>query len=148
MPAITLEKYEDVAAARSAVVKEAFEWVGTPYAHAHDIKGAGVDCAMLLVRVYVDCGLIPAFDPRPYHAQWFLHHDEPRYMNFVQEYGHRVDDPLPGDIAMYNFGRHAAHGAIVVDAYTMIHAYRLSRRVIHDLKTSLEGRLDSYWSLF
>ena len=44
-------------AQRAAVVAEARSWIGTPYHHAADVKGHGVDCAMLLIRVYCDCRL-------------------------------------------------------------------------------------------
>jgi hypothetical protein len=30
-----------------------------------DLKGVGVDCGMLIVRVFVDTGLCAPFDPRP-----------------------------------------------------------------------------------
>jgi cell wall-associated NlpC family hydrolase len=55
---------------RARVVKEAVGWLGTPYRHQADIKGAGVDCGMLLVRVFVDTGLVAPFDPRPYENDW------------------------------------------------------------------------------
>jgi len=48
------------------VLDEARAWIGTPYHHAADKKGVGVDCAMLPVRVYCDLGIVPMFDPRPY----------------------------------------------------------------------------------
>ena len=38
-------------ALREAVVTEAKTWIGTPFHHAARIKGAGVDCLMLLSRV-------------------------------------------------------------------------------------------------
>ena len=62
-------------AERAMVVAEARSWIGTPYHHAADIKGknGGADCAMLLVRVYCDLGLVEKFDPRPYTRDWFLH---------------------------------------------------------------------------
>ena len=68
---------------RAAVVAEARSWIGTPYHHAADVKGHGVDCAMLLVRVYCDLGLIEPFDPRPYTRDWFLHRSEERYLGFL-----------------------------------------------------------------
>ena len=60
-------------------------WIGTPYHHAADVKGrtGGVDCAMLLVRVYCDRGLVEKFDPRPYTRDWFLHRNEERYLGFL-----------------------------------------------------------------
>ena len=52
---------------RQRIVEEARSWLGTPYHHQAMVKGAGVDCAMILVAVYRAVGLIPAgFDPRPY----------------------------------------------------------------------------------
>ena len=40
------------------VVAEARKWIGTPYHNCADVQGAGVDCGMLLVRVFVDSGLV------------------------------------------------------------------------------------------
>jgi hypothetical protein len=58
--------------ARRRLVREARAWVGTPYHPGADLRGVGVDCGMLLVRVFVDAGLGPAFDPRPYPQDWHL----------------------------------------------------------------------------
>ena len=41
---------------REKIVAEARSWIGTPYHNCADIKGVGVDCGMLLVRVFVDLG--------------------------------------------------------------------------------------------
>ena len=37
---------------REAVIREAKSWIGTPFHHAARIKGAGVDCLMLLAEIY------------------------------------------------------------------------------------------------
>ena len=50
---------------RARVVAEARRWIGTPYHACADLRGIGVACGMLLVRIYVDLGLLPPFDPRP-----------------------------------------------------------------------------------
>lgn len=110
------------AAQRAAVVAEARSWLGTPYHHLGDIKGAGVDCAMFLVRVYVDAGMVPAFDPRPYPTDWHLHRGEERYLGVVLDRAHEVASPKPGDIALYRFGRALSHSAIVLDWPNVIHA--------------------------
>jgi cell wall-associated NlpC family hydrolase len=108
---------------RQRVVREAQSWLGTPYHDNGDVKGAGVDCGMLLVRVYVDTGLVPAFDPRPYPAQWSLHQKAERYLEIVRTYAHEIPGPpLPGDIAMFKFGLTYSHGAIVVAWPRLIHA--------------------------
>lgn len=117
-------------AEQSAVVAEALTWLGTPYHHHGDVKGAGVDCAMILVRVFHAVGLIPDIDPRPYPPDWHLHRDAERYLGWVQQYADEVTTPAPGDIVMFQFGRCVAHGAIVIDWPLVIHAHMQSREVV------------------
>lgn len=128
---------------RSAVVKEAMSWLGTPYAHAADIKGAGVDCGMILVRVYADlCGL-GNYDPRPYPIDWHLHRDGERYLEEILPHAHEIfTDPLPGDILLYRYGRTYSHSAIVIDYPTVIHAFKHDRCVLlaDASKFPFEGR--------
>ena len=95
------------------MVAEARSWVGTPYHGCADVKGAGVDCGMLLVRVFVDLGLTEPFDPRPYPSDWHLHRSEERYLGFVFERGREVAEPQPGDVAVFRYGRCYSHGGIV-----------------------------------
>ncbi len=83
---------------RAAVVAEARSWIGTPYHNCADIKGVGVDCGMLLVRVFVDTGLCQPFDPRPYPIDWHLHRGEERYLGFVFDRSREVTEPQPGDV--------------------------------------------------
>ena len=54
---------------RFAVVAAARAWLGTPYHHAADIRGVGVDCAMILVRVFCDLGLVPSLRSAPVHER-------------------------------------------------------------------------------
>jgi len=124
---------------RSLVVAAARSWLGTPYHHAADVKGAGVDCAMILIRVFADLGLIENFDPRPYTKDWFLHRDEERYMGHLLARAREVDPstgsgPLPGDIMLFKIGRCFAHGGIVVvaDPLAIVHAFAPARRVVED----------------
>jgi cell wall-associated NlpC family hydrolase len=133
---------------RGEVVAEALSWVGTRYHHCADVKGHGVDCAMILVRIYCDLGIAPAFDPRPYAPQWYLHRGETIYLNWIAKYAHQVDEPQPGDISLFNFGRHAAHGAVVIDELRMVHAYQPAKAVEVTERRSLESQLHSHWSPF
>jgi len=137
-------------AIREDIVRAALGWEGTPFHDRARVKGAGVDCVNLLVAAFSEAGLIPAADLEPYAPQWFLHRDEPRFLQGLAQYGARQIDPaaaLPGDMLMYNFGRHAAHGAIVVDAQTIVHAYKPVGRVTRGSRRELEDRLDSAWTL-
>jgi NlpC/P60 family putative phage cell wall peptidase len=135
---------------RAEVVAEARSWLGTPYQHAQATRGVAVDCGMLLVRVYVNLGIAPAFDPRPYPAQWYMHQTEEKYIGWLKKYCDKIDASAvrPADIALYRFGRCAAHGAIIVDDDHMIHAYMPAKRVELRMRNDRmpHGTLDSYWS--
>lgn len=137
--------------ARAAVLAEAMTWIRTPWHHAARVKGAGVDCAQFLIAVYVAAGLIDDFSPDSYPPDWHLHRDEQRFMNNLMRYTERVDSPLPGDVAMFQYGRHAAHGSLVIepDAPTIIHAWRDEGMVtITDLSTNpLRGRLAGFYRM-
>lgn len=119
---------------RARIVAEARSWRGTPYHHQADVKGVGVDCALLLVRVCVDLGFSAPFDPRPYPTDWFLHRDEERFLGFVWERAHKVDRPKPGDVIVMRCGRCFAHGGVVtgVDPLVIVHAFQPYGRVIEE----------------
>ena len=122
---------------QTEVVAEAKTWLQTPYHHHADVKGEGVDCAMILVRVYGECGLIPEIDPRPYPQDWHLHRDAERYLGWIEKYADKVDAPEPGDIAMFQFGRCVAHAAIVIEWPIVLHALAQHREVVlSDISTS------------
>jgi len=119
---------------RAAVVAEARSWIGTPYHPSADVKGAGVDCGMLLVRVFVDAGLCAPFDPRPYPPDWHLHRSGERYLGFVFDRACEVSAPQPGDVVTYRFGRCYSHGGIVTQATPLriVHAYQSARLVLEE----------------
>ncbi len=56
--------------ARQAVIAEAVTWIGTPFHHAARVKGAGVDCLMLLAEVYERAGAAPHVVPPFYVQDW------------------------------------------------------------------------------
>lgn len=140
---------------RATIVAEARKWVGTPYHNCADIVGAGVDCGMLLVRVFVDLGLIAPFDPRPYPSDWHLHRSAERYLGFVHDRFKEVQRPNPGDIAVFRYGRCYSHGAIVTGAapVTLVHAYQPYGIVIEEMLSanislSSPKRAVRYFALF
>ncbi len=138
-----------IAAQRARVVELAREWLGTPYHHHGDVQGAGVDCAMLLVRVFSDAGMIPSIDPRPYPYDWHMHRDAERYMGWVEQYARRVDAPLPGDVILWRFGRTFSHGAIYIGNGRIIHSYLNIGCVLGTVADAqLAGRKAIYYSLF
>ncbi len=110
---------------RAAIVAEARRWIGTPYHNCADLRGVGVDCGMLIVRVFVDTGLCAPFDPRPYPPDWHLHRSDERYLGFVFDRCAEVEEPRPGDILVFRYGRCYSHGGIVTIAapLTIVHAF-------------------------
>lgn len=133
---------------REQIVAEARGWLRTPYRHMARVKGAGVDCAMLLLEVYQATGLVPVFDIDFYPPDWHLHRGEERYLRHITEHAHQVAVPQPGDVALFRFARCVSHGAIVVKWPTVIHAYFRQGVVLADANGGeLAGRLDSFWSV-
>lgn len=127
---------------RKRIVEEAYSWLGTPYHHQAMVKGAGVDCAMILVAIYREAGLLPAdFDPRPYPQDWHLHRDEERYLGWVLKVCHETGAPQPGDVVVWKFGRTFSHGAVYVGDNKIIHSY-IGRGVVLDEldQAELSGR--------
>jgi NlpC/P60 family putative phage cell wall peptidase len=109
---------------RRAIVAQAQEWIGTPFHHAARIKGAGVDCLMLLAEVYERAGVTGHVAPPFYVPDWHLHRDVERYMAGLLRYARPIEGPPePGDIALFRFGRTFSHGAIVIEWPRLIHAY-------------------------
>jgi len=133
---------------RAEIVQEAMSWIHTPYHHAADVKGVGVDCAMILIRIYSKLGHIPMdVDPRPYPQHWYLHHDEERYLGWIWKYAEKVDVPLPGDIALYRFGRTISHGGIIMDDKTLLHADAHAKKVELCWLATMANRFEGYWSI-
>lgn len=142
---------------RAAVVREARSWIGTPYHHAADVKGlkGGVDCAMLLVRIYCDLGLVDPFDPRPYTRDWFLHRSEERYLSFLLARSIEVREPGIGDIMLFRMGRCYGHGGVVsaTAPLAIIHAFANAGAVVEDViahnseltARRRTARFASYW---
>jgi cell wall-associated NlpC family hydrolase len=136
---------EPIAEAREAICRIARSWIGTSYHHTGRVKGAGVDCAMFPLEVYREAGMIGDVVLPYYPADWMLHRSEEVFLYIVQRYATEIKAPpatltpssakeavdgdpvaggsaLPGDFVIYRFGRCFAHGAIVLEWPTIIHA--------------------------
>jgi NlpC/P60 family putative phage cell wall peptidase len=122
---------------RAAVVAEARKWMLTPYRHCADLRGVGVDCGMLIVRVFVDLGLTPPFDPRPYAPDWMIHRDDEKYLDFFQHRCAPTGEPRPGDIALLRYGRSYSHAGIVTqtDPVAIVHASHDAGCVVEERMT-------------
>lgn len=109
---------------RELVAKEAETWIRTPFHHEGRVKGAGVDCLMLLAEVYERVGVIPHAEAPHYPPDWHMHKDIERYLGGVTQYAREIEGPPEkGDMALFHFGRTFSHGAIVVEWPRVIHAW-------------------------
>ncbi|OGT54693.1 MAG: hypothetical protein A3E01_09925 [Gammaproteobacteria bacterium RIFCSPHIGHO2_12_FULL_63_22] len=130
---------------RAAVVLEALSFEGTAYHHMGRLKikrgadGAvldrgGVDCAQLPFLVYYNAGLIPFIPLEYYPEEWFVHRSEERFLATIEAYAHQVEEPKPGDLAIWKFGRCFSHSAIVIDPAwpAIIHSVRSAGCVLRD----------------
>lgn len=135
--------------ARAAILRAALSWLRTPWHHRARVKGAGVDCAQLLIGVYAEAGLVDEFDTGEYPPDWMMHRSQERFLEFVQRYCDQVDAPLPGDLALYFVGRCFSHGAIVTKWPEIIHASNRDRMVCRADGTQgwLSSRDVQFWRL-
>lgn len=123
-----------IASDRAAVIRCARTWLRTPYHHLGRVKGAGVDCAMLLAEIYAEAGLVPALDIPHYPPDWHLHRDAECYLGVLLDHAVEIaGPPAPADIALWRFGRCFSHGAIVVDWPIVVHAYLGRGCVLEDV---------------
>lgn len=121
---------------RSLVVSEARRWLRTPYHQCADVVGAGVDCGMLLVRVFVDSGMCDPFDPRPYSPTWHMHRDDEVYLRLVSDRCREIEraEAREGDVVLFRCGRCYSHGGVItrVDPLWMVHAFLPDRIVVEE----------------
>lgn len=133
---------------RDKVVAEARSWINTPYHSGARIKDIGVDCGQLLIGVLENAGVIPVGDCEPgqYSPEWHLHRSEEKYLSWVKKYCDITKgEPLPGDIAVFQYGRCVSHAGIVLAWPFIIHAYIDLGVIISDINEALfkDGRGDS-----
>lgn len=135
-------------AMRAEIVREAREWIGTPYHDHASVKGrqGGVDCAQLIRQVFVNAGAIADFKIPYYSPQQFLHCDAEDYVRTVEGFAHEIAEAaaLPGDVVLYKLGRSFGHGAIIIPPGwpNIIHAWAPARMVVrgHGLEENLGCR--------
>jgi cell wall-associated NlpC family hydrolase len=136
---------------RQAIIAEAVDWLKTPYHHAARQKGEGVDCALFLAEVYHRVGAIPEILPAQYPPDWHHHQNEEKYLGWVLQFAAKIDGPpLPGDAALYKFGNCTAHGGIIIEWPTIVHAYLPAKMVTFDdgeANAALRSRFAGFYRL-
>jgi cell wall-associated NlpC family hydrolase len=109
---------------RRLVIKEALTWLGTNFHHEGMVKGAGVDCGMLLVAVYRAVHVIPEFTIEHYAYQWHLHRTEEKYLDYLRQFALEIPEgeQQAADVVIWKLGRTYSHAAIITDWPGIIHS--------------------------
>ena len=124
---------------RARVVAEARSWKGTPWRKAQGLKGAGVDTVSLIIRVFIDTGLVPSFNPLPYllpsylmmGSRSFLQMNEPLFFDLMHRLAMQEIEgpPSSGDVMAWQVTDHFDHGGIVTEWPRVVHAFANHRVV-------------------
>lgn len=126
---ITSERIEHIHVGKGSdlqkrIVKEAMEWMGTPYAYAKNEKGEGTDCSGMVMTVYESVAGIKI----------------PRNSALQADFCKSLDagDVRLGDLVFFATGHdenRISHVGIMVDDTSFIHASTKKGVVISDLNT-------------
>jgi cell wall-associated NlpC family hydrolase len=110
---------------RQKIIKEALEWVGTPYKHYTVRKGLGVDCGLFILQVYANAGLITYKMPEFYPEDWAFHSPIGELFEaIVKKYCIPVEskDLQIGDLILYKFGKSLSHASLLMEHNMIIHS--------------------------
>ena len=128
---------------REHILAEALTWEGTPYHHQACLKGVGVDCAMLLVGIARDVGLLPAsWTPSVYSPEWHCHQKEELLVKTLRELGcvelETLEAAQPGDIVAFRISTYrtllpVAHVGVLLPGQQLLHAVMARAVVRHHI---------------
>ncbi len=110
---------------RASVIREAKSWIGTPYRHYASKKGVGADCALFVMQVYVNLGLVKYKLPDFYPPDWAMHKPiGDKFEVGVKEYCDEIpkEQLKQGDLILYYFGKCLSHAAILIESDMIIHS--------------------------
>lgn len=113
--------------ARTAILAEACDWIGTPYQHQASAKGAGCDCLGLVRGVWralygEEPEMAPAYTP-----DWAERHGAETLLEAARRNLSEVAiaSAAPGDVLLFRMDAQspAKHAAILDEEARLIHAY-------------------------
>ena|ERR1035438_8476772 len=107
---------------RAAVIAEARSFLDskTKFQPNQCLKGVAVACGPLLRACYKAAGIaVPEVIP-DLPLDWAMHKCDltrsEAYLSIVESFSHRVESPLPGDVAMFRLGWAFSHSGIIIEA--------------------------------
>ena len=122
-----------IAGARARVIAAARSWIGTPFHHAAQVRGVGVDCVNLLAAAYEAAGVTGHVEIERYTAQVMLHSRRESVIPYLLACGREIAEAEagPGDVVLYKIGNNFSHAGVIVEWPTrIIHAHALSGKVV------------------
>jgi len=113
-------------AKREQLVKEAMEWVGTPFHANQAAKGLGADCVGTVAGIATACGITLSGVKRAYPLQ-----PDGTLKPYMDSHLERVEgNPAAGDVLLMAFdGTEPHHLAMYIGDGKIVHAYVGARRV-------------------
>lgn len=129
---------------RAELIAEAERWLDpvTRWVHQASCRGVGADCIGFIAGVAAACGSAEAqrFLATPAWRSYGRHPAPEFLFTVCDELMDRtpVSAAEPGDVLVFNCGRHPMHFALLAAAGQMIHAWLGARRVCRH-------RLDAEW---
>lgn len=127
------------------ILKEAREWIGTPYQHHQRLKGVGVDCVGLIVGVGLNLDLFEDFSDEAF-KEWNGYSRTPNPVKMgkgMMRFLRKVDEPRAGDIAWIQYREGLPmHLAILTERNTYVHACGKTGRVI---EARITDEVNSWW---
>lgn len=128
---------------RDEVIAEARSWKGTKWVHQASCKGAGADCLGFGAGVAAACGSAEAarFLATPDLRNYGRHPDPAMLFAGCDDMMDRIPlaDALPGDVLVFNCGKHPMHFGFLAPNNRLIHNWLVARRGV------VEHQLDDGW---
>ena len=95
------------------LIQEARRWIGTPFLHHAALRKRGVDCVNLWAEIYKAVGVSKSIILPDYSMGAGNALEDSQLESFITALGWMqevsIEDPLPGDILTFRFGRVAHH---------------------------------------
>jgi cell wall-associated NlpC family hydrolase len=113
--------------ARKEIISEARSWIDTPYQHQGRLKGAGVDCVGVVIKVAHELGMskwdITNYSPSP--SNGLLLSEARKHMDEIAP-----TDARPGDWLVMKFHTEPQHLMLLTEPDLVLHAYAGAGRCI------------------
>ncbi len=129
------------------IIKEAREWVGTPFHHNQCLKGHGVDCVNLVVGVGHNLGICELLDSK--YKNYSQKPSPKFFISGMEFFLNKIenDEFQPGDICAIAWKRNLPmHAAIYIGNDSIIHtSMNLGRVVEVYIDDNFRSKIHSWW---